>query len=78
MKAYEFVLFGVAAMLFVFPRPAAAYLDPVTGSILWQVVIGGTLAAGMTARIYWRRLRLLFSRKPQAPDSHDTHESTHA
>jgi len=75
MKAYEFVLFGVAVMLFVFPRSAAAYLDPVTGSILWQVVIGGALAAGMTARIYWRKLRSLFSRKA---NDRDTHEPTHA
>ena len=63
MKRYEFFLFGLLAMLFVFPQPAMAYLDPVTGSMVWQVAIGGLLAGVAAVRMYWSKIRSLFSRE---------------
>ena len=41
-----------------------AYLDPGTGSMLVQLLVGGVAAAGVFARLYWGRLlRLLRIRK---------------
>lgn len=62
----------VTLLLFV-PRPAAAYLDPGTGSMFLQgliAVIGATLA---TVGIYWRStrdlIRRILRRKPDStPD----------
>ncbi len=34
-----------------------AYLDPGSGSMLLQAIVGGTAAAGVTLKIFWRRLR---------------------
>jgi hypothetical protein len=65
------VLIAVAVALLAFPRPAAAYLDPVTGSLVWQVVVGGLLAAGVTIRIYWNKLRSWFSKKPRGVNSEE-------
>ena len=47
-----------------------AYLDPGTGSMLVQLVVGGVAAAAVTAKFYWRRLlTLLRIRKPESePD----------
>jgi hypothetical protein len=43
-----------------------AYLDPGTGSMLVQLLVGGAAAVGVTARFYWRRiLRLLGIRKAE-------------
>jgi hypothetical protein len=43
-----------------------AYLDPGTGSMLVQLLVGGLAAVGVTARFYWRRiLRLLRIRKAE-------------
>ncbi len=43
---------------------AIAYLDPGTGSMLVQLLVGGVAAAGVFARLYWGRLlRLLRIRK---------------
>ena len=43
-----------------------AYLDPGTGSMLVQLVVGGVAAAAVTAKFYWRRLlTLLRIRKPE-------------
>jgi hypothetical protein len=43
-----------------------AYLDPGTGSMLVQLLVGGVAAAGVVARLYWGRLlRLLRIRKDE-------------
>ena len=68
MKRYELFLFALVAMLFVFPQRAEAYLDPVTGSIVWQVAVGGLLAVTAGIRIYWSKIRSLFSKKTNTDD----------
>jgi hypothetical protein len=43
-----------------------AYLDPGTGSMLVQLIVGGFAAAGVAVKLYWRRLmRLLRIRKDE-------------
>ncbi len=43
-----------------------AYLDPGTGSMLVQLLVGGVAAVGVTVRLYWDRiLRLLRIRKTE-------------
>jgi hypothetical protein len=43
-----------------------AYLDPGTGSMLVQLLVGGLAAVGVAMRLYWRRLlRLLRIRKTE-------------
>jgi hypothetical protein len=43
-----------------------AYLDPGTGSMLVQLIVGGFAAAGVAIKVYWRRLtRLLRIRKDE-------------
>jgi hypothetical protein len=52
--------------VFILGRTVFAYLDPGTGSMLVQLVVGGVAAAAVTAKFYWRRLlRLLRIRKPE-------------
>jgi hypothetical protein len=51
--------------------PNLAYLDPGTGSMLLQLLVGGIAAIGVAAKFYWRRvLRFLRIRKddPAPPD----------
>jgi len=50
-----------------------AYLDPGSGSMLVQLLVGGVAAAGVTARLYWRRITRVFRRdrpdlSPTDPD----------
>ncbi len=42
-------------------RAVFGYLDPGTGSMLVQLVVGGLAAIAVTAKFYWRRL-LVFLR----------------
>jgi hypothetical protein len=54
----------LAALLLGFPnRAEALYIDPATGSIVLQVMVGGLLAVAATTRLYWNRIRSLFRRE---------------
>ena len=42
------------------------YLDPGSGSMLLQIILGGVAAVGVTAKLTWRRfLRMLRLRKDE-------------
>lgn len=54
---------GVLAFVFLaLPVSAQAYLDPGTGSVLLQVILGGAAAIGVAAKLYWGRIRAAFRR----------------
>lgn len=44
-------------------RPAWAYLDPGTGSIILQLLLGGVAGVAMVAKLYWHRVKSFFRRK---------------
>lgn len=37
-----------------------AYIDPATGSMILQVILGGLAAAAVTLRIFWGRVKEFF------------------
>ncbi len=47
--------------------PAQAYLDPGSGSMLFQMIIGGIAAFLYTLKVYWAQLKNFFSRKKTPP-----------
>jgi len=51
----------------VFISDAYAYLDPGSGSIIAQAIIGALIGVGITVKIYWEKLKFklssTFSRK---------------
>jgi hypothetical protein len=49
---------------------AEAYLDPGTGSMMLQVILGGIAAIGVAIKLYWHKLRVFFggAKKEQAED----------
>ena len=55
-KAWEIAALAVCLMA-MSPSPAWAYIDPGTGSYLFQLVIAGGLAGVYTIRRYWQTLR---------------------
>ena len=36
--------------------PSPAYIDPGSGSMLLQIILGGVAAIGVTAKLTWRRV----------------------
>lgn len=51
-------------------EPLQAYLDPGTGSMLLQVILGGIAAIGVALKLFWHRIRIAIglSKKPAAED----------
>jgi hypothetical protein len=55
-------------MLLASTGPAYAYLDPGTGSILLQMLLGGVAGGLVVIRLYWARIKSWFSPKPASTD----------
>ncbi len=47
-----------------------AYLDPGSGSMIIQLLVGGLAAVGVTTRLYWRRITRFFGRRTKAQEEH--------
>ena len=65
---------GTLCILILAPVDSAfAYLDPGTGSMLLQVILGGVAAIGVVIKLYWHKLRvaLRLGRKADAEDETD-------
>ena len=57
-------------LLALFAEPAFAYLDPGTGSMLLQVILGGVAAVGVALKLFWHKIRVAIglSKKPASED----------
>lgn len=47
----------ITSLLLLMFTDAAAYLDPGTGSMLLQVILGGVAAVAVAIKLYWHKLR---------------------
>jgi hypothetical protein len=65
MTAMRVNLFAGFAVLIIagWTSPAHAYLDPGTGSMIVQAIIGGIAGVTVIIGIYWRKVRSFFSSK---------------
>ena len=50
----------------IYPSSAFAYLDPGTGSVILQVLIGAIAAIVATAKLYWHKLLDFFGFKKKS------------
>lgn len=48
----------VIITLLLFTPSAWAYLDPGTGSMLLQVILGGIAAIGVALKLFWHKIRV--------------------
>ncbi len=51
-------------------HPAQAYLDPGSGSFLFQIIVGAVLSATFAIKLYFRKIKSWFKRSPK-PTPHD-------
>jgi hypothetical protein len=63
----------IGACLLLTAGPAFAYLDPGTGSMLLQVILGGVAAVGVAVKLFWYKIRAAFGggKAATAPDEPD-------
>jgi hypothetical protein len=51
-----------------FPQPALAYLDPATGSMLLQLILGGLAGAAVAIKLFWHRILAVFGIRRSVDD----------
>jgi hypothetical protein len=51
------VLFSLLFLLTIFDFDAHAYIDPGSGSVLLQLILGGIAGIGVVVKLYWGRLK---------------------
>ena len=68
----------ILGFLAAFPPPAQAYLDPGSGSMLLQILLGGTAGLAVLLKLYWQRLLLVFGVPAKGNAEENTEEETQA
>ncbi len=62
-----FITFGL--FLLMFPQVSYAYLDPGTGSYIFQIILASLVGVAFTIKIYWTKVKAflvnLFSKRSQ-------------
>jgi hypothetical protein len=66
IRRHAAILTLAIAIDLAFTADADAYLDPGTGSFLFQTVIAVVLGAAFTLKTYWQRVKMFFSGKQPA------------
>lgn len=59
---------AMMSWLMVLPS-AQAYIDPASGSMIFQALIAGIAAAGTGLALFWSRITSFFRRKSPATDA---------
>ena len=59
-RQYGSYVLSVLVLLVTFEDSALAYLDPGTGSMVLQLLLGGIAGAVVILKLYWRRFVGLF------------------
>ena len=62
--------------LLLLARPAHAYLDATSGSLLLQLLLGGVAGLAVILRLFWHRLSAPFRRRsqPEQQPGQDQHQ----
>ena len=62
----------ITVLFLLYMTDTEAYLDPGTGSMLLQVVLGGIAAVGVAIKLYWHKLRAAFGMAKKEDPEDDT------
>jgi hypothetical protein len=65
-KLYRFIL-ATLALLVLLPRLIFGYLDPGSGSMLLQVLLGGAVGLIVIVKLYWNSILTLLHIRKAAP-----------
>ena len=69
-----FLVVSILLIVFGFEDSALAYLDPGTGSMVLQLLLGGIAGAVVIVKLYWRRFVGLFRGNAREESEHSSSE----
>ncbi|MDR4459142.1 MAG: hypothetical protein MRJ67_01235 [Nitrospirales bacterium] len=70
----SFLAISITLIVFGFENSAQAYLDPGTGSMVLQLLLGGIAGAVVILKLYWRRFVGLFRGNSREESEHSSSE----
>ena len=62
------LFFFLVSGLALVALPAQAYLDPASGSMIVQLIVGGVAGLAVVIKLYWHKLLGLFGMKKEKHD----------
>jgi hypothetical protein len=69
---YMAVVLGLVVAILLAPLPAHAYIDPNSGSLMLQAILGGAAGLAVFVRLYWHKLvRMIRLRKSNRVEPSD-------
>jgi hypothetical protein len=71
MRKYTLILSLTLFFLFC-AKPAQAYLDPGSGSMFLQIILGSIAGLAVLGKIYWHNLLLFFRIRRPGSDNQDS------
>lgn len=77
LRKFLSVLVLVTVFYLASPSPTYAYLDPGTGSFIFQLIIAGLAGAAFAVKMYWSKIKAFF-RREDTTDSTQEKEETDA
>ena len=60
MKSSNIFILGILSLSGIFFSDAHAYIDPGTGSVVFQGLIGVLVGAGIALKLYWMKIKNYF------------------
>lgn len=65
-------IFLVIGLWLILEESAYAYLDPGSGSMILQIVLGGLAGAALVIKTFWHRIVTFFKIRKDEPKSEET------
>lgn len=62
MNLLFYILFSLGIFTLL-SQPVYAYLDPGSGSLLFQLIVGGILSGLFAIKLYFKKIKAFFSKK---------------
>lgn len=77
VKSVSFSVLLTTLVFGMMSQPAYAYLDPGTGSMILQILLGGIAGAALAGRFYWNKLLVMIGVRSEQPASGPGDERAH-
>jgi hypothetical protein len=74
LKSVSFALMLSGLVYGALATPAHAYLDPGTGSMILQVLLGGMAGLALAGKLYWHRLLVMIGVRSEPPVQREGNE----
>lgn len=75
-RRYGSIFAAATALVLLGSAPAHAYLDPGTGSMILQGIIGAAVGGMIVLKLYWARVRNFFSTRGARHPTEDQDQPT--